>query len=130
MPAIADQSTSELRANLLARREWVKKVTGWRRRDALREIREIEDELKTRGEQPEGPKPAQAGSSRSARRQETLTPWYAVGFHDRPGWPVPKTNKRHIDRLCGYLADKPDADVRELTEQEIGEHEPCRGCAG
>ena len=63
MAAIADQSTSELRANLLARREWVKKVTGWRRRDALREIREIEDELKARGEQPGGPrppKPAQA----------------------------------------------------------------------
>src|SRR6516225_5538888 len=119
MAAIADQSTSELRANLLARREWVKKVTGWRRRDALREIREIEDELKARGENLEGPKPGHVGPSRSARRQETLTPWYAVGFHDRPGWPVPKTNKRHIDRLCGYLADKPDKDIRELAEHEI-----------
>jgi hypothetical protein len=51
MAAIADQSTSELRANLLAPREWVKKVTGWRRQDVLREIREIEEELKGRGEE-------------------------------------------------------------------------------
>jgi hypothetical protein len=72
MPAIADQSTSELRANLLARRQWAKKVTGWRRRDALREIGEIEDELKARGEKLEGPEPGQAGPSRGGRRHETL----------------------------------------------------------
>jgi hypothetical protein len=124
MPAIADQSASELRANLLARREWAKAATGWRRRDALRDIREIEEELKARGETLEEPKPKRTG------RLEPLTRWYAVGFDDRPGWPVPKSNKRHIDRLCGYLADKPDEDIRELAEQEIGEHEPCRGCAG
>jgi hypothetical protein len=124
MPGIADQSTSELRANLLARREWAKTATGWRRRDALRDIREIEEELQARGETLEEPKPKRPG------RREPLTRWYAVGFHDRPGWPVPKTNKRHIDRLCGYLADKPDDDIRELTEQEIAEHEPCQGCAG
>ena len=63
MPAIADQSISELRANLLARQQWAKKVTGWRRRDALREIREIEDELKARGEKLEGHKAGQAGPS-------------------------------------------------------------------
>jgi hypothetical protein len=39
MAAIAEQSTSELRANLLARHESVKKVTDWRRRDAVPEIR-------------------------------------------------------------------------------------------
>ena len=66
MPAIADQSTSELRANLLARRQWAKKVTGWRRRDALREIREIEDELKARGEKLEGPKRAKPGQAEAA----------------------------------------------------------------
>lgn len=124
MPAIPDQSTSELRANLLARRDWAKTATGWRRRDALRDIREIEEELKARGEQPGEPKPKRPG------RHEPLTRWYAAGFHDRPGWPVPKSNKRHIDRLCGYLADKPDEDIRELAEEEIGEHEPCRGCSG
>ena len=124
MPAIADQSTSELRANLLARREWAKTATGWRRRDALRDIRDIEEELKARSEKLEELKPKRPG------RQEPLTRWYAVGFHDRPGWPVPKSNRRHIDRLCGYLADKPDEDIRELAEQEVGEHEPCRGCAG
>jgi hypothetical protein len=35
-----------------------------------------------------------------------------------------------IDGLCGYLVDKPDEDIPELTEQETAEHEPCRGCAG
>lgn len=124
MPAVADQSTSELRANLLARREWAEKATGWRRRDALRDIREIEEELKARGADLEESEPRRPG------RHDPLTRWYAVGFHDRPGWPVPRGNKRHIDRLCGYLADKPDEDIRELAEHEIGEHEPCLGCAG
>ena len=124
MPAISDQSTSELRANLLARRAWAKEATGWRKRDALRDIREIEEELKARGEKLEEPKPERPG------RLEHLTRWYAVGFHDQDGWPVPPSNKRHIDRSCVYLADKPDEDIRELAEQEIGEHEPCLGCAG
>lgn len=66
----------------------------------------------------------------SPRRHDTLTRWYAVGFHDQPGWPIPKHNKRHIDRWCGYLADKPDEDIRELSEEEIAEHERCLGCAG
>lgn len=124
MRAIPDQSTSELRANLMAG------ASGRRRRLAgaggtlCGDIREIEEELKARGEKLEERKPKRPG------RHEPLTRWYAVGFHDRPGWPVPKTNTRHIDRLCGYLADKPDEDIRELAEQEIAEHEPCRGCAG
>ena len=53
MAAITDQSTSELRVNLRARREWLHTAIGWRRRDALREIREMEDELEARGELPE-----------------------------------------------------------------------------
>ena len=124
MPAIPYQSTSELRANLLAARTFAKDATGFRKRDALRDIREIEEELKARGEKQEEPKPERPG------RLEHLTRWYAVGFHDQDGWPVPPSNKRHIDRSCVYLADKPDEDIRELAEQEIGEHEPCRGCAG
>jgi hypothetical protein len=124
MPAIPDQSTSELRANVLARRAWTKEAAGWRKRDALRDIREIEEELKARGEKLEEPKPERPG------RLEHLTRWYAVGFHDRDGWPAPPSNKRHIDRSCVYLADKPDEDIRELAEHEIGEHEPCLGCAG
>ena len=62
--------------------------------------------------------------------QASAASWYAVGFHDQPGWPIPKHNKRHIDRWCGYLADKPDEDIRELSEEEIAEHERCLGCAG
>ncbi|MFZ0976590.1 MAG: hypothetical protein WAN22_30500 [Solirubrobacteraceae bacterium] len=53
MAAITDQSTSELRVNLRARREWARTAIGWRRRDALREIREMEDALEARGEPPE-----------------------------------------------------------------------------
>jgi hypothetical protein len=64
MAAIADQSSSELRVNLLARREWAKTVTGWRRRDALREIREIEDELEARGETVAAPKPKATPTTR------------------------------------------------------------------
>jgi hypothetical protein len=130
MAAIGDQSTSELRANLLARRGWARTVTGWRRQDALRDIREIEDELEARGETLEEPNLKPKPKRPEPSRHGTLTRWYAVGFHDQPGWPVPKHNKRHIDRRCGYLADKPDEDIRELSEQEITEHAPCRGAAG
>jgi hypothetical protein len=60
MAAITDQSTSELRVNLRARREWAQTAIGWRRRDALREIREMEDELEARGESPEAEAPERA----------------------------------------------------------------------
>jgi hypothetical protein len=124
MPAFADQSTSELRANLLARRAFAEEAAGWRKRDALRDVREIEEELQARGEKLEEPKPKRQG------RPEHLTRWYAVGFHDRPGWPVPPSNKRHIDRSCVYLADKPEEGIRELADHEIAGHQPCLGCAG
>ena len=60
MAAITDHSTSELRVNLRARREWAQTAIGWRRRDALREIREMEDELEARGEPPEPEPPERA----------------------------------------------------------------------
>jgi hypothetical protein len=50
--AITDQSTSELRANLRARREYAATVSGWRLKSALRNIVEMEDELEARGEPP------------------------------------------------------------------------------
>ena len=53
MAAITDQSTSELRANLRARREYAATASGWRLRSALRNIVEIENELEARGEPPE-----------------------------------------------------------------------------
>jgi len=49
MAAITDQSIAELTASLRPRREWAKTVTGWRKPDALREIREYVDELAARG---------------------------------------------------------------------------------
>jgi hypothetical protein len=35
-----------------------------------------------------------------------------------------------FDRWCGYFADKPDEDIRELTEHEVAKYERCLGCAG
>ena len=62
MAAITDQSTSELRANLRARREYAATLSGWRLKSALRSIVEMEDELEARGEppEPEPSKPKQA----------------------------------------------------------------------
>ena len=59
MAAFSDQSTSELRANLRARREYAATLSGWRLKSALRTIGEMEDELERRGEpaEPEPPKP-------------------------------------------------------------------------
>src|SRR4051794_40432005 len=50
MAAITDQSTSELRTNLRARREYAATASGWRRKSALQSIAEMEDELEARGE--------------------------------------------------------------------------------
>jgi hypothetical protein len=41
---------------------------------------------------------------------------------------MPPQNKRHVDRWCLYLVDKPD--IHEFSEQEIAEHEGCLVCAG
>jgi hypothetical protein len=62
MAAITDQSSSELRANLRARREYAATVSGWRLKSALRSIVEMEHELEARGEppEPEPPKPKRA----------------------------------------------------------------------
>jgi hypothetical protein len=59
-----------------------------------------------------------------------LTPWFAVGDPDRPGFPIPRDNRRHIDRHCGAIADEHDRDVRQLTKDEIEQHLPCHYCAG
>lgn len=34
------------------------------------------------------------------------------------------------DRGGGFLADKPDADIRELRQDEIDKYERCLACAG
>jgi hypothetical protein len=57
MAAITDQSTSELRVNLRARREYAATLSGWRLKSARRSIVEMEQELESRGEPPE-PEPA------------------------------------------------------------------------
>jgi hypothetical protein len=62
MAAITDQSTSELRANLRARRDYAATVSSRRLKSALRSIVEMEAELEARGEppEPEPSKPEQA----------------------------------------------------------------------
>jgi hypothetical protein len=62
MAAITEQSTSEPRANVRARREYAATLSGSRRKSALRSIVEMEDELEARGEppEPEPSKPEQA----------------------------------------------------------------------
>lgn len=74
MPPIADQSTSELRANLRARREYAATASGWRLKSALRSIVEMEDELEARGEppEPEPPKPKPASQPKGYHTPQRL----------------------------------------------------------
>lgn len=73
MAAIADQSTSELRANLRALREHAKTVSGWRQKSALRTIAEMQDELAARGEPPE-PEPERSTSKSASQPKGYHTP--------------------------------------------------------
>ena len=59
-----------------------------------------------------------------------LTPWFAVGYPDEEGFPIPSKNKRHLDRHCTAIVDAHDRDVRQLRQDEIEKHAPCLWCAG
>ena len=136
MTAIADQSASELRANLRARREWAASATGWRRRDALRDIREMEDELRARGElpEPEPPRPQLVSRPKGVYRTTHRVKMHTVGTppDDDPGLCF------HEDRgdgvaLCGQPL-KPWVDesgaLRDVEWAQFGEGPvDCGKCA-
>lgn len=68
--------------------------------------------------------------SEAQNRAAFLTAWFAVGYPDRPGFPIPPKNKRHLDRRCTAIADAHASDVRQLRQDEIARHDPCLWCAG
>ena len=84
MTAITDQSASELRANLPARREWAASATGWVGGSSAG-YWEVEDELRAHGELPEpGPPRPQPGVASEGRLpdhapRENAYRWHPAG---------------------------------------------------
>jgi len=58
---------------------------------------------------------------------KTLTRGYVAFFHDRLGQPL-AGKVIHADRYCQHIADLPNADVREATEDERERLGPCGTC--
>ena len=131
-----DKTTAALKAELRAEREYLASgLPAFRARSSRERIREMETELEARGETLDDRTRSPSTGSNApddTRRHYPLTRWYAVGMPDRPGWPIPKAYKRHMDRSCGALLEREtrEQDIRELREEELAEHEPCLRCSG